>query len=102
MGAIAGQINSAYLHPNFKTHFGFLESQLASSPDGGEYLCGKDLTGADVLMSFPLIEGKRLIAENGSFPKLQAYAKKLEDNEVYQRSIKVIEEKTGEKVKAAL
>lgn len=100
--AIGGRIDSLYLVPNFKTHFGFLESQLASSPDGGEYLCGKDITAADILMSFPLIEGKAKVAEVGSFPKLQAYTKKLEENEVYRRSIKKIEEVTGEEMNSRL
>lgn len=52
--AIAGKITSLFLAPNFKTHYTFLEDQLKTSPDGGEFLCGKDLTAADILMSFPL------------------------------------------------
>ena len=51
---ITGAIESKYLAPNFKTNFDFLESQIASSPDGGEYLCGPELSGADIMMSFPL------------------------------------------------
>lgn len=41
---IAGRVDALFLTENFKTHFSFLESQLASSPDGGEYLCGAELT----------------------------------------------------------
>lgn len=93
---IAGRIDSLYLNPNFKRHFGYLESQLASSPEGGEYLCGTELTAADILMSFPLIMGKSKQAEIGSFPKLEAYTKRLEQNEVYLRSVKKVEEVTGE------
>lgn len=95
-------MDSLYLHPNFKSNFAFLESQLASSPNGGEYLCGKDLTAADILMSFPLIMGKQTIAEMGSFPKLQAYVKKLEENDVHLRSIKKVEEVTGEPMSSKL
>ena len=51
---ITGGIESGYLTPNYNTNFDFLESQIASSPDGGEYLCGRELSGADILMSFPL------------------------------------------------
>ena len=53
-------------------------------------------------MSFPLIAGKAKIAEIGSFPKLEAYAKKLEENAVYSRSIKKVEEVTGEPIKSNL
>lgn len=51
---ITGAVESKFLEPNYKTHFDFLESQMASSPGGGEYLCGPELSGADILMSFPL------------------------------------------------
>ena len=51
---ITGAVDSKYVRPNLKTHFDFLESQLATAPDGGGYLCGIDLTGADFMMSTPL------------------------------------------------
>ena len=89
-----------FLNENFKTHFGFLESQLASSPDGGRYLCGKDLTAADILMSFPLIAGQKKVDET-AYPKLVAYRKMLEQNEVYKRSVKKVEELSGESFKAS-
>ena len=52
--AIVGKITSLFLAPNFKTHYTFLEDQLKTSLDGGQFLCEKDLTAADVLMTFPL------------------------------------------------
>lgn len=51
---ITGAVETKYLQPNLKTQFDFLESQLATSPDNGQYLCGATLTGADIMMSFPL------------------------------------------------
>lgn len=51
---ITGAIETKFLTPNLKTQFDFLESQLATSPDEGGYLCGAELTGADIMMSFPL------------------------------------------------
>lgn len=55
---LTGAIESNFLEPNYRTHVDFLESQIASSPDDGEYLCGKELSGADILMSFPLVAAK--------------------------------------------
>ncbi|KAK5164479.1 bifunctional glutathione transferase/peroxidase [Saxophila tyrrhenica] len=92
--SIANNVESSFLNKQFETHFGFLESQLKSSPEGGNYLCGKDLTTADILMSFPLIAGKTKVDAN-LYPTLTAYTKLLESNEVYQRSIKKIEETSG-------
>lgn len=87
-----------YFGPNFKTHFDFLESQLATAPNGGGFLCGKDLTAADILMSFPLQAGqKRLKMINATdYPKLNAYVNKLESMNGYKRSVERIEKETGE------
>lgn len=98
---IAGKVDSAYLTENFKTNFGFLEAQLTSSPNGGKYLCGPNLTAADILMSFPLIGAttmKKL--DTALYPKLAAYTKLLESNEMYVRSTKKMEEISGEPFKA--
>lgn len=98
---IASRVENMFLIENFKTHFGFLETQLHSSPEGGEYLCGRELTGADILMSFPLVAGKGKI-DSQAYPKLREYIKLLEQNEVYQRSIKKAEEASGEPFKSLL
>lgn len=44
--AVANKIEEAYVTRNFETHFSFIEDQLATSPNGGNYLCGPNLTGA--------------------------------------------------------
>lgn len=111
-----------FLNENFKTQLGFLEQQLKTSPDGGQYLCGKDLTAADILMvssthecprevqylthscapqSFPLIAGSEKI-DASLYPTLVAYRKLLLQNEVHQRSVKKLEEITGEPMKSML
>ena len=43
--AIVGKITSLFLVLNVKTHYTFLEDQLKTSLDRGQFLlCGKDLT----------------------------------------------------------
>jgi glutathione S-transferase len=91
---IADKVDNLYLNDNFATHFGFLESQLASSPDNGEYLCGASLTAADILMSFPIIAASEKVDAN-KFPKLKAYAARIQAHEGNVGSIKKIEELTG-------
>ncbi|KAJ7270097.1 glutathione S-transferase [Mycena haematopus] len=87
---ISGRINKGYCDPNFITHFTFLEEQLASAPSGGPYICGDKLTGADIMMSFPVlietIEGNRDMTKE-TFPKLFAYAKVLQASESYKRAV---------------
>ena len=93
---IAGRIESLFLTPNFETHFEFLESQIATSPHNGDFLCGKDLTGADVLMSFPLgaARGRAGLTQE-KYPKLWAYIDRLESREAFKRAVQKIIEVDG-------
>jgi glutathione S-transferase len=91
---IADKVDNLYLNDNFATHFGFLESQLASSPDNGEYLCGASLTAADILMSYPIIAASDKF-DAVKHPKLKAYAARIKDHEGNVGAIKKIEELTG-------
>jgi glutathione S-transferase len=94
--AIVGRITSLFLAPNFKTHYAFLEDQLKTSPDGGEFLCGRDLTAADVLMSFPLEAGQdRSGMTKADCPLLWAYVDRLHQREAYKRSVQKIAEIEG-------
>ena len=88
---ICGSVESKFLQPNVKNHLDFLEDQLATSPDGGDYVCGKQLTGADFLLSFPLGASKgRTCFSKATQPKLWAYVERLEAQESYKRAVQKI------------
>ncbi|KAI8947346.1 hypothetical protein F4801DRAFT_561185 [Xylaria longipes] len=98
-GMVANQVLSSFIMPNLKGQLAFLEKQLESS--GGDYLCSKHLTSADVLISFGLVSVKDNLAELGSwpaggpqtvYPKLFAYIARLESEPGYKRSIEKIKE----------
>ncbi|KAF6230729.1 hypothetical protein HO173_011081 [Letharia columbiana] len=93
---ITGGIESKFLTPNLKAQFDFLESQLATSPDEGEFLCGADLTGADIMMSFPLAaaKSKGLFTEK-EHPKLCAYVDRLEARDGYKKAVQKIVDVEG-------
>ncbi len=94
--SVADRITSMFLRPNFETHYKFIESQLETSPDGGDYLCGKDLTAADILMSFPLEAGKsRSGMTQEQCPRLWRYVDLLHQREAYQRSVQKIRDIEG-------
>ena len=94
--AIANKINTLFLEPNFKNHYQFLENQLATSPDGGEYLCGREITGADILMEFPLVAGaERSGRTKEAYPKLSAYVEKLHERDAYKRAVQKIVDTEG-------
>jgi glutathione S-transferase len=94
--AIAGKITTLFLEPNFKTHYQFLESQLETSPNGGAFLCGKEITGADILMEFPLVAGgSRSGMTKEAYPRLSAYIEKLHERDAYKRAVEKIEVTEG-------
>lgn len=98
-GLIAGKLISLYVYPNARKNLEFLEGMLGD----GKYLCGEELTAADILMSFALIGAKDRFADagawkggiEGEFPKLWAYLERLEGAEGYKRSVKKVEELDG-------
>jgi len=99
--SIAQRVEDAFLTPNFATHFAFLEDQIASS--AGDFLCGPNLTGADILMVFPLeAGGQRAGMTKEKYPKLAEYVARLQSREAYARARRKIEEATGEKFHASL
>lgn len=93
---IATKLQTGFLDPQFTTHFKFLESQLATSPEGGKYLCGPHLTGADIMLSFALIAARGragLVEEN--YPLLFAYVARLEEEDGYKKAVEKIVEIDG-------
>jgi glutathione S-transferase len=96
--AIAGKVEDTFLAKNFKASFDFLENQLATSPESGQFLCGPKLTGADIIMIFPLqgAKGRAGLTEE-KYPLLWAYIKRLEERPAYQRAVQRAAEASGEK-----
>ncbi|OJJ45826.1 hypothetical protein ASPZODRAFT_167545 [Penicilliopsis zonata CBS 506.65] len=89
---IVSSVESSYLRPNYDANFAFLEDQLATAPEGGPYLCGAQLTAADILMSLPIQAALLRVLDSEKYPRLVAYAERLRGHEAYQRAIKKIEE----------
>ena len=89
--AITGNIESMFLKPNLESNFNFLESQVKSAPDGGGYLCGSKLTGADILLSYPLSAAKgRAGLSKEKYPALFEYVTRLEAMEKNKKAVQRI------------
>jgi len=90
---ISAGILNAFVTPNITSTFGFLEQQLATSPGGGKYLCGTQLSAADILISFPLIaaSGPSSATMTGmtkdKYPKLLAYVEALQQEPGYKKAV---------------
>lgn len=88
---IASNVFDTFLNPMFATHFKFLEQQLETSPGGGKYICGITLSGADIMMSFPLIAGQEQTGlTKEKYPKLAAYIEMLQQEPGYKRAVEKI------------
>ncbi|CAK5266095.1 unnamed protein product [Mycena citricolor] len=100
LSRIAARVEQT-LEPECKAHFDFLEAQLASAPEGGPYLCGPNLTAADILMSFPVMmsqEGASAMygrVTEKTYPKLWAYCELLKGIESRKRAVEKIIEIEG-------
>lgn len=93
---LTSALESKFLNPNLRAQWDFLESQLATSPNGGGFLCGADLTGADIMMSFPLAAAKsKSFFTAKEHPKLCAYVERMEAMEAYKKAVQKIVEVEG-------
>ncbi|KAK0384853.1 hypothetical protein NLU13_7331 [Sarocladium strictum] len=99
---IADRVLSSFVIPTLRKHLGYLEQLLSTSAGG--YLCGKDLTAADIIISYAVIafDGRAdqvMTFKEGSwraaYPKLAAYVDRLKENEGYKRSQAKIKEIEG-------
>jgi glutathione S-transferase len=80
--AIVNGVGTGFLEPNLATHLAFIDAELAKSA----WLAGDALSGADVMMSFPL-EAVLARAGGDRFPRIAAYVKKIEARPAYKRAL---------------
>ncbi|KAJ6514881.1 hypothetical protein C8R47DRAFT_1190143 [Mycena vitilis] len=93
MSFISTKINHQPLVHRPRSH----DSLRGSAPDGGPYLCANKLTGADIMMSFPVMLVMSEMWDRGpanlnesSFPRLFAYSEELKKGEGYKRAAEKI------------
>ncbi|GFG18233.1 hypothetical protein IFM5058_08908 [Aspergillus udagawae] len=95
-GFITGKVSAEFLNQELRTHFRFLEDQLASAPEEGPFLCGSQLTAADIQMSIPVIAALNLsIIPRREYPRLDAYAAQIQNSSGYRRAVEKVEKIEG-------
>ena len=70
----------AYIDPEIRKHVAFWDAELGKSA----YFAGPQLTGADIMMSFPL---QAAAARGGLTPRLTTYLSGLQARPAYQASL---------------
>ena len=80
--SIAGRAQQGFVDPQIKAHVDYWEAELSRS----EWFAGSALTGADIMMSFPLEAGA---ARGGaaSRPHVKAFLDRIHARPAYQRAL---------------
>lgn len=80
---IAEQARAAYSGPNIKLNLDYLESVLQDS----SWFCGEQMSGADIMMSFPIEAAAVRTDLTASYPALAEFHQRIKQLPAYQRAI---------------
>ncbi len=81
--AIAGKVRSGYLDANIKRNLDFIEETLADST----WLCGDNMTAADIQMSFPLEAAEARADLARSHPHCAAFLDRIRSRPAYKAAL---------------
>ena len=82
--AISGKVKGAFISPQLTTHLDYMEAELGKTT----WFAGKEFSGADVQMSFPLEAAAARAGLDESRPHLMAYLKRIHARPAYKRALK--------------
>jgi glutathione S-transferase len=80
--AIAGKVDATFTDPELASHLAFVEASL----EGREWLVD-ELSGADVMMCFPVQASVSRSGLAGDFPNVRAYVARIEERPAWARAI---------------
>jgi len=80
---IATKAMAAYAGPNIKLNLDYLEDTLQKST----WFCGDEMTGADILMSFPIEAAATRTDLPDGYPALNEFQQRIRELPAYKRAI---------------
>ena len=81
--AISSKVLDMLVRPNLRRQFDFIEAELARST----WLAGDDLSGADIMMSFPLEAARQRAGLDARRPRMIAFIDRVHARPAYQRAL---------------
>ena len=81
--AISGKAKSSFIEPQIRQHLDYLEAELGK----GEWFAGREFSGADIQLSFPLEAAAARGGLDASRPRLMDFLKRIHARPAYQRAI---------------
>ncbi len=82
--AISGKVKGAFIGPQLTTHLDYMEGELGKTT----WFAGKDFSGADIQLSFPVEAAQSRAGLDESRPHLMAYLKRIHARPAYKRALK--------------
>ena len=80
---IANKVLDASARPNMNRMLDFMEAELGRS----DWFAGREMTGADIMVSFPLEAAAQRAGLNQSRPKLMAFLERIHARPAYRRAL---------------
>ena len=81
---ISAKVKSAFINPQIKQHLDYLEAEL----DKAHWFAGKEFSGADIQMSFPIEAAAANGAVGTKRPLLTDFLKRIHARPAYKRALK--------------
>ena len=79
---ISGSVKSSFILPQAALHLSHIDSEL----ENREWLVGNSLSGADIMMSYPLQAAADRF-DFADYPNIRAYLQLIEAHEAYRRAV---------------
>ncbi|HEX4918335.1 MAG TPA: glutathione S-transferase [Limnobacter sp.] len=82
---ISAQVKNSFLNPNLERQFKYLNDHLGKNT----WFCGDQMTGADIMMIFPLEAAASRAESIKSMPNIAAYVKRVHALPAYKKALEV-------------
>jgi len=80
---ISGKVKKDFLQPNITRNLNFMEQTLGEH----EWFAGDEMSGADILMSFPVEAAAVRTDLSGKYPLLQSFLDRVRSRPAWQRAL---------------
>lgn len=82
---ISRQVKRSYIDPSLRRQLAYVDAWLAQRT----WMCGDELTGADIMMSFPLETARSRMQGDAHYPSIERYVAAIHARPAYRRALEV-------------
>jgi glutathione S-transferase len=80
---ISSRVKQTYIGPSLTSQIDYIEAWLSKRT----WFCGEQLSGADIMMSFPLEAASARVAQGNRYPSIARYVKQMRAQPAYVRAL---------------